>query len=141
MKKTQPKPPPETAIQKTTLRVPTALWRLAKIAAIQQGMNLQDFLTEALRARVDLDSAVRMMKMTLQSYYKRRKDKGDGAEADGLRMQFGGAKFMLESVAGKEAKDETLRRLRALGLKIPHCGDRSPDGGYLGYDSDADLDY
>lgn len=89
---------------------------------------------------IDIDSAVRMMKMTLQSFYDRRAKEGD-EKADGLRMQFAGAKFMLEAVGGRAAVGSALTRLRATGLKIPHCGDRAPDGSYFGMDSDADLDF
>jgi hypothetical protein len=56
-------------------------------------------------------------------------------------MQFAGAKFMLEAIGGRAAVGNALTRLRATGLKIPHCGERAPDGSYFGTDSDADLDF
>lgn len=89
---------------------------------------------------IDLDSAVNMLEMTLKSYYARR-ERSDELGADGIRMQFAGAKFMLEALGGPQAKKEALTRLRAKGLKIPHCGDRGPDNSYLGWDSDADVDF
>jgi hypothetical protein len=60
--------------------------------------------------------------MTLQAYYARMAKDEDLPETDGLRMQFGGEKFMLEALAGPEQKRQVLDRLRAEGLKIPHCG-------------------
>jgi hypothetical protein len=89
---------------------------------------------------IDIDSAVRMMKTTLESFYNCRAKDGE-EKADGLRMQFAGAKFMLEAVGGRVAVGTALTRLRATGLKIPHCGERAPDGSYFGMDSDADLDF
>jgi len=90
---------------------------------------------------IDMDSAVRTLEMYLESYYQRRQNEGEEI-ADGVTMQFAGAKGMLEALGGTQAKAEALRRLRAKNLKIPHCGDRAPDGsGYMGMDFDADLGF
>jgi len=89
----------------------------------------------------DMDSAMRLMEIALKSYYHLREREGDTAETDCRRMQFAGEKFMLEALLGPKAKAEALVRLRQKGLKIPHCGDRQPDGSYLGWDSDADPDF
>ena len=78
--------------------------------------------------------------MTLEGYYSRRNER-DELSADGLRMQFAGEKFMLEALGGREAVFQALSSLRSKGLKIPHCGDRMPDNSYVGWDSDADLNF
>jgi hypothetical protein len=89
---------------------------------------------------VDLDSAYRMMKHTLEAYHDALNRHGDGAaETERDRNQFVGAKFFAESSFGSAAKDQLLRRLRADGFRIPHSGPRTPDGAYLGHDSDADI--
>jgi hypothetical protein len=88
----------------------------------------------------DVDAALRTMKATLQSYYDRRGRTGDTPEVDSLRKEFCGEKFMVEVLCGPEIKRMILQRIRAEGLKIPHCGDRVEDG-FLGWDSDADLDF
>jgi|GEM_PF-7058209 hypothetical protein len=92
-------------------------------------------------SNIDMDSAERCMEATLRGYYVRKNKHGDADPIDdGIRKEFAGEKFMLEALAGREAVVEVLKRLRKKGLKIPHCGDREPDGSYLGFDSDADLD-
>ena len=93
-------------------------------------------------SNADLDSAERCMKATLRSYYARRNQHGDADPiGDGIRKEFSGEKFMLEALARRRAVVEILARLRTKGLKIPHCGDREPNGSYLGFDSDADPDF
>lgn len=37
-------------MQKTTLRIPTDVWRDAKVRAIQEDRDLQDLVADALRA-------------------------------------------------------------------------------------------
>jgi hypothetical protein len=97
---------------------------------------------------VNLESALSALKMTLQAYYDRL-DRGEEREADLIRSEFRGAKFMVEALCGPEVKRRLLQQLREKGLKIPHCGLRVGDKrigftadwdeGYLGWDSDADT--
>jgi hypothetical protein len=86
----------------------------------------------------DLSAAVRLMERTLHAYRDRLELLGQTPEADSLRMQFAGEKFMVEALLGPQPKEKVLVELRARKLAIPHCGDRAPDGGLIGWDSDAD---
>jgi hypothetical protein len=86
---------------------------------------------------LDLDSAFRNLEIILNSYNAYRKN-GREEEADGIRMQFWGAKGMLEAIAGPAEKEKTLAKLRAKGFKIPRGGEREPDGTFLAIDADAD---
>jgi hypothetical protein len=87
---------------------------------------------------VDLEGALSLLDMTLRAYHDRLERDGEPLEADLIRSQFAGAKFMVEALCGPEVKRRLLRQLREKGLKIPHCGPRV-DEGYLGWDSDADM--
>lgn len=57
---------------------------------------------------------------------------------DYCRGSFHGAKWMLETILGKAAKDRALHDVReTLDTQIPHCGMRDRDGNRFGFDSDA----
>lgn len=57
---------------------------------------------------------------------------------DYCRGSLHGAKWMLETILGKRAKDRALNDVReSLGTAIPHCGMRDRDGYRYGFDSDA----
>jgi hypothetical protein len=98
---------------------------------------------------VDLEGALSLLAITLRAYQDRLEKEGESHEADLIRSQFAGAKFMVEALCGPEVKRRLLRQLREKGLKIPHCGPRVGekrigfmadwDEGYLGWDSDADM--
>ncbi|MGO9059560.1 MAG: hypothetical protein ACLQU2_19590 [Candidatus Binataceae bacterium] len=93
-----------------------------------------------MASTIDLKSPMRLLESLLESYYARRKNEGEEL-ADGVRMGFVGAMQMLQEVGGERATHEARERLRAKGLKIPHSGDRLPDGSYVGTDLEFDEDF
>jgi hypothetical protein len=57
---------------------------------------------------------------------------------DYCRGSLHGAKWMLETILGKGAKERALQDVReALSAPIPHCGMRDREGNRFGFDSDA----
>jgi len=62
-----------------------------------------------------------------------KRSETDSAAADRLRSRFGGAKFMLEVLEGRDAKADVLAELRRRGIGIPHTSQ-------TGFDSDSDFD-
>ena len=62
----------------------------------------------------------------------------DSKYGDYFRGSLHGAKWMLETILGKYAKDRALNDVRKkLGGPIPHCAPRDKDGSQIGFDSDA----
>jgi hypothetical protein len=61
-------------------------------------------------------------------------------ETEFWRGQFVGLRSAIASLYGKEAHGQVLDRIRqSSGLPIPHSGLLTPEGGYLGMDTEAGL--
>ena len=80
----------------------------------------------------ELEHATALIEELVRGFHRQKEDyRHESEESDAYRYRYGGARDMLMAVTSPQVKAQVLSEVRRrTRLKIPHAGDRTPDGGY-----------
>ena len=115
--------------------------RLDRLAADERRTRA-NLIEKLLADAIDLETPIRIIELIvnmLNSEVERRGE--DSVQAEYIRGQLHGAKWMLAELRGSNVKGRVCDEIRKrTGRPFPHIVPLAPDGKRYGFDSDADLD-
>jgi hypothetical protein len=90
----------------------------------------------------DMERPVRVIDLVVRMLYAEVERRGeDSVQAEYLRGQLHGAKWMLAELRGSAVKNRVCQLvLKRTGKPFPHVVPLAPDGKRYGFDADADLE-
>jgi hypothetical protein len=115
--------------------------RLDKLAA-EENRTRANLMERLLSEATDMERAVRVVELIVRTLYSEVERRGeDSVQAEYVRGQLHGAKWMLDQLRGARIKDRVCQEVRKRTEKpFPHIVPLAPDGKRYGFDSDADVD-
>jgi hypothetical protein len=115
--------------------------RLDKLAT-EENRTRANLMEKLLSEATDIELPVRIIELIVQTFYSEVERRGaDSVQAEFMRGQLHGAKWMLAELRGTRTKDRVCREVRKRTEKpFPHIVPLAPDGKRYGFDSDADVD-
>jgi hypothetical protein len=115
--------------------------RLDKAAA-EEKRTRASLMERMLIEATDLERPVRVIELIVRTLYSEIERRGeDSVQAEYMRGQLHGAKWMLAELRGARVKDQACHEVRRrTGKPFPHIVPLAPDGKRYGFDSDADVD-
>jgi hypothetical protein len=110
--------------------------------AAEERRTRANLIEKLLAEAIDLDAPIRVIELIvnmLNSEVERRGE--DSLQAEYIRGQLHGAKWMLAELRGSRVKSRVCDEVRKrTGRPFPHIVPLAPDGKRYGFDSDADID-
>jgi len=115
--------------------------RLDKAAA-EENRTRASLMERILIEGTDMERPVRVIELIVRTLYSEIERRGeDSVQAEYIRGQLHGAKWMLAELRGTRMKDQASQEVRRrTGKPFPHIVPLAPDGKRYGFDSDADVD-
>jgi hypothetical protein len=115
--------------------------RLDRVAA-EERRSRASLIEKLLAEAVDQEAPTRVIELIVKTLYSEVERRGeDSVQAEYIRGQLQGAKWMLVELRGSKTKDRVCHDVRKrTGRPFPHIVPLAPDGKRYGFDLDADLD-
>lgn len=111
-------------------------------AAAEENRTRASLMERILIDGTDMERPVRVIELIVRTLYSEIERRGeDSVQAEYMRGQLHGAKWMLAELRGARVKDQACHEVRRrTGKPFPHIVPLAPDGKRYGFDSDADVD-